>query len=132
LSVLGTELIGVHLLETSCDSKGLRFKGTDWAVAAGYPKFLDERIYVNTESWFEGVDNAVWELEIGGYQICHKWLKDRRSRELTSADREHFTAIVAALRWTLTQTGRIDEVISEFGGFPLPGTVAGTGQEAVV
>src|SRR5947208_1033081 len=26
---------------------------------------------------FHGVSEAVWNFHIGGYQVCHKWLKDR-------------------------------------------------------
>ena len=27
---------------------------------------------------FEGVPEEVWNFHIGGYQVCHKWLKDRK------------------------------------------------------
>jgi hypothetical protein len=28
---------------------------------------------------FTGGEN-VWNFHIGGYQVCHKWLKDRKGR----------------------------------------------------
>ncbi|MGH9378443.1 MAG: type ISP restriction/modification enzyme [Terriglobia bacterium] len=38
---------------------------------------------------FEGVPPEVWTFHIGGYQVCEKWLKDRRGRTLTYQDLEH-------------------------------------------
>ena len=31
---------------------------------------------------FRGVSEAVWNFHIGSYQVCEKWLKDRRGRTL--------------------------------------------------
>jgi len=39
---------------------------------------------------FEGVPPEVWNFHIGGYQVCEKWLKDRRGRNLTYGDLEHY------------------------------------------
>ena len=39
--------------------------------------------------YFEGVSLEVCEFHIGGYQVCEKWLKDRRGRELSHADLLH-------------------------------------------
>jgi hypothetical protein len=27
---------------------------------------------------FQGIHEAVWEFRVGGYQVCEKWLKDRK------------------------------------------------------
>ena len=35
-----------------------------------------------TGQYFEGVPPEVWNFHIGGYQVCEKWLKDRRGRTL--------------------------------------------------
>jgi hypothetical protein len=40
------------------------------------------RVYINKDQWFEGVQPEVWESHIGGYQVCEKWLKDRRGAEI--------------------------------------------------
>jgi hypothetical protein len=39
------------------------------------------RLGKTTQS-FEGVPQRVWEFHIGEYQVCEKWLKDRRERVL--------------------------------------------------
>ncbi len=54
-----------------------------------------------------------------GYQVCHKWLKDRKGRTLTFADLKHYQRIVAALAETITLMEQIDEAIDEHGGWPL-------------
>ncbi|AFY92538.1 type ISP restriction/modification enzyme [Chamaesiphon minutus] len=28
------------------------------------------------------VTEAVWNFHVGGYQVCHKWLKDHKGRTL--------------------------------------------------
>ncbi len=33
-----------------------------------------------TGKYFEGIPPEVWNFHIGGYQVCEKWLKDRRDR----------------------------------------------------
>ena len=34
------------------------------------------RVYFNKEQYLEGVSKAVWEYQIGGYQVLAKYLKD--------------------------------------------------------
>ena len=55
----------------------------------------------------------------GGYQVCHKWLKDRKGRTLSFEDIQHYQRIVAALAETMTLMARVDEAIEEHGGWPI-------------
>jgi secreted Zn-dependent insulinase-like peptidase len=75
------------------------------------------RVWINKAQYFEGVPKAVWEFHIGGYQVCEKWLKDRRGRRLTNDDLAHYQKIVVALNETIRLMREIDEVIP---GWPLP------------
>ena len=43
---------------------------------------MKETVCINKDQYFEGVRPEVWEFHIEGYQVCEKWLKDRRQREL--------------------------------------------------
>lgn len=43
-----------------------------------------------------------------GYQVCEKWLKDRRGRTLTYEDLEHYRKVVTALKETLRLMAEID------------------------
>ena len=69
-------------------------------------------------SGFRGVTEAVWNFHIGGYQVCEKWLKDRKGRTLTDDDIAHYQKIVIALGETLRLMAEIDEVINHHGGWP--------------
>ena len=60
----------------------------------------------------------VWDFRIGGYQVCHKWLKDRNGRTLSDADIDHYQRIVVALTETIRIMAEIDEVIDAHGGWP--------------
>ena len=61
--------------------------------------------------YFEGVPPEVWEFHIGGYQVCEKWLKDRRGRTLSWDDIEHYQKIVVALKETIHRMAGIDAAI---------------------
>ena len=67
---------------------------------------------------FKGVPEEVWDFNIGGYQVCHKWLKDRKGRTLSDEDVAHYQRIVVALNETICIMAEIDEVIEAHGGWP--------------
>ncbi len=52
------------------------------------------------------------------YQVCHKWLKDRKSRALSDDDIAHYQKIIVALAETIRLMKEIDEVIEKHGGWP--------------
>jgi hypothetical protein len=64
------------------------------------------------------VPEEVWKFHIGGYQVCDKWLKDRKGRKLLKADIEHCQKVVVALRETIRIMAEIDKVIDAHGGWP--------------
>ena len=67
---------------------------------------------------FQGVPERVWDFHIGGYQVCHKWLKDRKGRTLSNKDIAHYQKIVVALNETVRIMAEIDEVIETHSGWP--------------
>jgi len=73
-----------------------------------------KRVYINKFQYFEKVESAVWEFHVGGYQVCEKWLKDRKGRKLNYDDITHYQKIVLALRETIRLMGEIDEAIPEW------------------
>jgi predicted helicase len=74
------------------------------------------RVYINADQYFDDVPQAVWEYHVGGYQVCQKWLKDRKGRQLSYDDIKHYHGIVAALAETMALQVAIDEAIP---GWPL-------------
>jgi len=79
-----------------------------------------QRVYINKEQYFSGVEPQVYEFQIGGYKPLEKWLKDRgprkgrEGRKLTWDDISHYCKIVVALKETMRLMGEIDEAIPEW------------------
>jgi len=69
-------------------------------------------------SGFRGVREDVWNFQIGGYQVCEKWLKGRKGRTLSEDDIAHYQKIIVALSETIGLMKEIDEVIDRHGGWP--------------
>jgi hypothetical protein len=69
------------------------------------------RVYINKTQYFEGIEPAVWEFQVGGYQVLHKWLSDRKGRKLTFDDLFHWQKSVVALKETMRLMDEIDELI---------------------
>ena len=51
-----------------------------------------------------------WSFKVGGYQVCEKWLKDRKGRQLDFADIQHYSTVVTALTCTRELMQEIDAV----------------------
>lgn len=66
---------------------------------------------------FEGVTKDVWNFNIGGYQVCHKWLKDRKGRILSENEIVHYKNIVVAVDQTISLMAQIDKVIESHGSW---------------
>jgi Type ISP C-terminal specificity domain len=64
--------------------------------------------------YFDRVSPDVWEFHVGGYRICHKWLKDRKGRALSYEGIRHYRHIVAALAETISLMEQIDTAIEEY------------------
>ena len=77
------------------------------------------RVWINKTQYFEGVPQEVWDFHVGGYQVCHKWLKDRKGRELSYDDQQHYQGVVATLARTIEIMAEIDDAIDENGGWPV-------------
>jgi len=112
ISKLGTELIDVHLLESEVD-KGLGDfigKGSNTIETI---KFSEEKrifkLHINKSQYFNNVAKEIWEFQIGGYNVIDKFLKERKTRELTIDEVEKVTSIINALAFTIDQMKKIDE-----------------------
>ncbi|HQQ03426.1 MAG TPA: N-6 DNA methylase [Kiritimatiellia bacterium] len=113
---LGGELTALHLMESpELNKPATSFPvAGDNIVAKGFPKFKDGRVYINKTQYFDNVPSNVWNFTIGGYQVCEKWLKDRRERVLTNDDLQHYKKIVAALGRTIELMREIDQAIPKW------------------
>ena len=120
LAALGGELVALHLMESpKLNDLITEFpvKGTDTVEKVQYND-KDERVWINPTQYFGGGPAAIWNFHIGGYQVCEKWLKDRKGRKLTYEDTRHYQRIVVALNETIRDMKEIDEVIRQHGDWP--------------
>ncbi|MFN4871954.1 MAG: type ISP restriction/modification enzyme [Pseudanabaena sp.] len=131
LGEYGEELVALHLMKSpklypsvlsdTPLTKGGRGdlqiidKGGEFVVDAGHPKYTDGEVIINKKGdRFTGVPESVWEFYVGGYQVCHKWLKDRKGRQLSPEDLNHYQKIIVALSETMQIMNAIDAAIPSF------------------
>ncbi len=120
LVVKGAELAALHLLESPALDKlitSFPVPGSQVVEKVRYEE-TGRRVYINPDQYFEGVPPEVWAFQVGGYQVLHKWLKDRQGRTLSFADLHHYQKVVVALAETIRLMAEIDAVIDANGGWP--------------
>jgi len=118
MAELGRRLVDLHLLRSpELDPPIARFQGEgDGKVQTGKKGLRYDpesaRVYINETQYFEGVPPEVWEYHIGGYQVCHKWLKDRKNRDkgLSADEIRTYCRIVTALAKTIEVQCRINRL----------------------
>ena len=114
LAALGQRLMDSHLLKDVPRPEGTpashRFEGEGDGVVSK-PRYADGKVWINPTQHFTDVSEAVWEYEIGAYQVCEKWLKDRRGEVLRHEDVRRYRAILVAVAETLAVMAEIDSVL---------------------
>ena len=133
LAKAGHELLALHLLESpKLDTRITSYTGlgkpevgrvgwsndTIWLDASKTNAREGHRATKPGTIGIHGVPEAVWDFHVGGYQVCHKWLKDRKGRSLSDEDMVHYQKIIVALNETVRLMAEIDEVIETYGGWP--------------
>jgi hypothetical protein len=71
------------------------------------------RVYINQSQYFEGIAEEVWQYQIGGYQVCDKWLKDRKGKPLSLEEMKQYCKIVTSLQKTIEIQEEIDNIYPE-------------------
>ncbi|MGB6836393.1 MAG: type ISP restriction/modification enzyme [Dehalococcoidia bacterium] len=143
LCARGKDLVDLHLMESPLLGHAAAEHpcpvGGDNTVEKGHPRYLPPgqpdpatakplaagRVYISrdvpktgkTGQYFDGVPPEVWNFQVGGYQVCEKWLKDRRGRTLSYDDLAHYQKIIVALKETIRLMAEIDAAIPSW---PLP------------
>ena len=120
LARLGAELTALHSLESQkLEAPITKLIGNRNPVIEK-PSWSRGTVWVDKgqTTGFRGVHESVWNFHIGGYQVCEKWLKDRKGRTLSEDDIAHYQKIVVALSETIRLMAEIDRVIDEHGGWP--------------
>ncbi|MBD2138284.1 N-6 DNA methylase [Anabaena sp. FACHB-1237] len=118
LAEYGEQLVALHLMKSpKLNNLITQFteNGGSQIVDAGHPKYTKGAVVINKKGdKFMGVPEQVWNFYIGGYQVCQKWLKDRKGRTLNDDDIQHYQRVVVALKETMELMQLIDDVIPEW------------------
>lgn len=109
LVTLGRELREIHLLESPKVSEFITTYPVSGSNIVEKISYKNDNVYINAEQYFGDVPEVAWNFYIGGYQPAQKWLKDRKGRELSNNDIEHYQKIIVAL----TETDRIMKEIDK-------------------
>lgn len=114
LGTLGEQLADLHLLKSKELDKAISDFPKDGSNKVEKPHFDSaqrdkEKVWINSEQYFTGVKEEVWKYQIGGYQVCEKWLKDRKGRTLSSEEIKTYCKIVTTLSKTIELQKEIDK-----------------------
>ncbi len=110
LSLLGIELIGLHVLNQ--ESLNYSFEKLKDATIgeSGYieahernpiikkPSHNEQRLYINHSAYFSGVSQEIYDYRIGGYCVLDKYLKSHKNE---SCDFDHVTRIIKVIACTI-------------------------------
>ena len=110
LSMLGQALIEWHLLKEVQIPPRHRFEGEGEGVVSKV-RYENGHVWINATQYFTDVPVAVWEYEIGAYQVCKKWLQDRKGDALSHAEVRQYSAILVAVAETLQMMEAIDAAL---------------------
>lgn len=113
MAKFGERLVELHLLKSQeLDSFSVRFqgKGNNRVEKIRYEK---GKLYINNDQYFEGIPLEIWQYQIGGYQVCDKWLKDRKGRILSLDEIQTYSKIITAIQKTIAIQREIDKIYSE-------------------
>lgn len=115
----GEKLVQFHLMkETGIAISTYPIAGSDLVEQVKYNENL-QQVWINSQQYFAEVPAQIWNFYIGGYQVCQKWLKDRKGRQLNFNDLTHYQNIISILAETIEIMADIDRSIQNNGGFPL-------------
>ena len=74
-------------------------------------RYAGGHVWINAKQRFTDVPEAVWEYELGAYQVCKKWLHDRQKSLLSHAEVRQYSAILVAIAETLEIMAEIDKCV---------------------
>ncbi len=73
-------------------------------------RYEHNRVFINKGQYFDGIKPQVWSYQIGGYQVCDKWLKDKKGRMLSLDEIKQYCRIVTSIEKTIEIQTLIDEI----------------------
>lgn len=111
MAALGLQLSELHLMTSPLLKNPIaKYQGkgnSDMVTEVSFDP-IQQTVRINPDKYFEGISQELWDYHIGGYQVLHKYLKDRKGKTLE--DPIHYCRIVTALANTIEIQKEIDGV----------------------
>lgn len=118
LSQYGRKLVELHLLKSSELEKidsGLLGEGKNLVENVYFEQTEKEigRVWINKSQYFDNINKDAFSYKIGGYQVCEKWLKDRKGRSLSYEEVRTYYKIEKSILFTINIQKEIDKYFPE-------------------
>jgi len=118
MAEFGKKLVELHLIEEKLfDNISLiakfRGEGDNNKVEKIVYNETENRIYINSNKYFEGILPEVWNYQIGGYQVLKRYLNDRKKAGKDIGDGKYYNKIITAISKTIDLQKQIDKVYPE-------------------
>ena len=97
----------MHLLKNVPGPPRHRFEGEGDGVVSKLA-YRDGHVWINPTQHFTNVPETVWEFEIGAYQVCEKWLQDRKGEVLSDVELQQYQQILVAVAETIYIVAELD------------------------
>lgn len=107
----GEQLRKIHLFESDIINKYITKYPVIGNNIIDKLEYLENKIYINDNQYFDNIPQNIWEFYIGGYQPAQKWLKDRRNCELNFEDISHYQKIIVAISETIRLKKELETVV---------------------
>ncbi len=110
LSLLGIELIGLHVLNQESLNYSFEKLKDKTIGESGYieahernpiiskPSHNEQRLYINHNAYFSGVGQEIYDYRIGGYCVLDKYLKNHKNEP---CDFDHVSNIIKVIARTI-------------------------------
>lgn len=111
LSLLGIELIGLHVLNQESLNYGFeKLKDATIgescyieahernSIISQKPSHNEQRLYINHSAYFRGVSKEIYDYRIGGYSVLDKYLKSHKNEP---CDFDHVSNIIKVIARTI-------------------------------
>jgi predicted helicase len=102
IAALGQRLVDLHLLKsTELDQPITKYQGQGTDHIITKPRYAEDeqRVYINSNHYFEGISPELWHYQVGGYQVLDKYLKDRKGRPME--DPRYYIRVATSLAKTI-------------------------------
>lgn len=110
ISQLGKKLIELHLMKEVFKKNIAKFniQGSNRIMNIKHTK---NKVYINTQQFFDNIPKDVWFFYVGDYQVLDKWLRDRKDRQLSYKEIETFIKIVNVISETIKIMDDVDAAL---------------------